>query len=590
MERLTYEERLNRWYREARIGLFLHWGMHTGDHERDPFGAEASYIYETVDAFEQAAEEAGWHADKWIGTAKRLRAKYMTLATFHCQQGYLKIWRSDVAGSPGTKRDYLQELLDAAEAEGIRIVIYINRDAKHAYHGGVQWLNRQAYRAWKGDAEIDITTQAGYLVYSLDVMEELIARYPLIAGFWFDGYHDKDEAQEVFARLHGLRDDLILINNDFSSGPVADEDAMSLEDFGKQCEPAFDLPSGTWVGPGDKEFAFKTKWDWWYVGEGKPEWSAYELNYAHVPDDATIVKQIVSLAGSSWNANLGYGPKIGGDFPVLLEEFTGHFERFMGWAHESVYGTVGGGYDQGGFLPGHWEDGAYGVTTLVPGETTHYLHVLTPPAGNRLTLADAGYDVLAAEDLRSGALLGLRQEDGKLTIDVPSWDTVIAQGDLVIKLTVAARVRRVPAGRLAATASSEMPYAPAGFVLNGKYRSCYRGAKVREWPQSLTLQLLEAEEAPLVALLVAQPESGAVREGGFAAPPSERIRAYEVHASYDGVVWGEPIAAGELRNQRGAQSIAFRQPVQARYVRLTAFGNYGGTGTFQVIALELVHG
>lgn len=584
MDQRTKDQRLRLWYREARIGLFLHWGMRTGDYERDPFGPDVRYPYETVDAFEQAAERSGWNAQRWVDTAKRLRAKYITLATFHCDLGYLKIWPSRIAGSPSTKRDYLRELLDAAEAEGIRVIVYINRDSKNAFHGGIQWLDREAYRAFKNDGTVDITARDGYLAYSMDVMKELLEAYPRIAGFWFDGYHDKEEAQDVFSKLHRLRDDLILINNDFSKGPVDDEDAMALEDFGKACDPEFDFPSGTWVGPGDKEFAFKTKWDWFYLGEGKRHWGGYELNYARVPSNAFIVKRIITIAGSSWNAHLGYGPKIGGDFPDLLEDFTDHFDRFMSWAYESVYGTVGRGYDQGGFPPGRWSDGAYGVTTLVPGGETHYLHVLIPPRGYRLALPDAGYDVTSAVNLKTGEALPFTQAEGRLTIEA-SWEATESEGDTVIKLTVLPRVRIVPPHQVTVTASSELPYCPAANVLDGKYHTCFRGATAKVWPQSLTMRL--AREAQISGLCVTQPETGAVKEGGYAAPLGERIKEYEVRTSSDGIHWSEPVACGELGNQRGMQVIPF-PPVLASHVRFTALGNHGGTGTFQVIGIDIL--
>ncbi|QHT63058.1 hypothetical protein GXP70_25885 [Paenibacillus lycopersici] len=578
------EARLQAWYRDARIGLFLHWGMRTGDYDRDPFDPDTPYAFETVEAFEQAAADAGWSAQRWVSTAVRLQAKYITLATFHCDMGYLKIWPSDVPGSPCTKRDYLREIIDAAEAEGIRVVIYVNRDSKHAFHHGIQWLDREAYCAYKGDEQVDIIARDGWLTYSMDVMLELLDRYPEIAGFWFDGYHDKLEAQDVFARLHARREDLILINNDFSDGPVADEDAMALEDFGKRCSPDYDYASGTWAGPHDKEFAFKMKWDWFYLGAGKPDWGAYELNYANVASDQEFVKRIATIAGSSWNAHLGYGPKIGGDFPDLIDSFTAHFGQFMAWASESIYGTYGGGYDQGGFPPGRWQDGAYGVTTVVPGERTHYVHILTPPAGARLTLPDAGYAVELAQDLKTGEPLAFVQQDGWLTVTAPSWDAVEQDGDMVLKLIVAEETGIVPRHQITVSTRWEMPYAPASNVLDSHYGRYFKSAMANQWPQSLTFKL--AGETSLRGISLVQPESGAVGEGGYAAPVSERIKAYDVHVSRDGETW-ETAASGELRNQRGKQVILF-PPAAASHVRFTAHNNHGGTGTFQLISADLL--
>jgi alpha-L-fucosidase len=268
-----------------------------------------------------------------------------------------------------------------------------------------------------------------------------------------------------------------------------------------------------------------------------------------------------------------------------LRTFVPAGDRFMTWAEESIHGTVGGGYGQGGFPPGYWNDGAYGVTTRVPGNDTHYLHVLIPPSGNRLILPDAGYDVRQAFDLKTGRPLRFEQAGGRLAVDVPSWEATAVDGDTVIKLVVAPSRRVVPPSLLSASASSELPYRPAANVLDGKYHTYFRGATARVWPQHLTLRL--AEPCEIAGLCVIQPETGAVAPGGYAAPVSERIKAYEVHVSDDGVRWSGPVASGELRNQRGMQVILFR-PVAASFVRLTAYGNYAGTGTFQIIGVELL--
>lgn len=582
----TREERLAPWYDDARIGLFLHWGMLTGEHEADPFGPDVRYPYETVEAFEAAVSAAGWSAARWVNTAQRLRAKYITIATFHCELGYLKVWPSKVPGSPHTRRDYLRELIEAAEKEGIRVIVYINRSSHNGYHGGVEWLNREAYRSYGGSRNADIRTPEGFLAYSLDVIEELIDTQPGLAGFWFDGYHDKEEAQRVFARIHAKAPQLVTINNDFSGSPVEDEDVMSLEEFGKVCSPDYDYASGTWVGPGQKEFAFRIKLNWFYVGRGRPDWKEEWPTDEALPANAFYVKQLISVIGASWNANLGYGPRIGGDFPAPLDDFTRHFEQFMSWAEESIYGTVGGGYGQGGYQPGHWNDGAYGATTLTADGRTHYLHVLTPPDGGALQVPDAGYEVLEAAELKTGRSLAYSQSGGLLTVQVPCWKAVAEDGDLVIKLKTASARRMIPRDRIAIEGGAGGSEGVGGE--NGSVAGKTEGGGEGEtggdgWPQSITLRL--DGEYKIRGLHVLQPETGAVTSGGYAAPESERIKDYVVHASLDGANW-EPAAEGALRNQRGMQAILFQSRL-ASYVRFTAMNNYGGTGKFQVSRIEV---
>ena len=98
---------------------------------------------------------------------------------------------------------------------------------------------------------------------------------------------------------------------------------------------------------------------------------------------------------------------------------------------------MAGGRGQGGFAAGEWADGAYGVTTFNPATKTHYLHVLTAPAGNTLSLPDAGYKIASAQNLKTGALLPFRQADGKIAIEVLDWSSVDSDGVTIIKLVSA---------------------------------------------------------------------------------------------------------------------------------------------------------
>ena len=128
---------------------------------------------------------------------------------------------------------------------------------------------------------------------------------------------------------------MVLIRNNFDSTPVEDEDVMSLEVIGKRFEPPYDLASGTWVGPGSKEFCYKTIGDWFYLGEGNPDWN-YKGNYAGIPGNPELIKRMISLVGSSWCAHLGFGPMLSGKFPAAVEKYIEHTESFLSWSGESV--------------------------------------------------------------------------------------------------------------------------------------------------------------------------------------------------------------------------------------------------------------
>ena len=553
------DDRLAPWFRDARLGLFVHWGLATGGNRDAALEVGAAYPYDSVADFERTVAASGWSARTWAESARRLHARYLTVATFHNHLGHLKIWQSDVPGSPHTERDYLREILDAAALEGIHVIVYITRDPARQKGGETVFLDKLAYQAHTGDPSVDLTTQDGFLAYATDVIDELIARYPEVAGFWFDGYHDDEEAQQLFAHIHEQGPHLLTLRNNFGRGTVTDEDVMSLEDFGKISSPDFDFASGTWVGAGDKEFALKAMMDWFYVDEDHPEFEIYAPALATVPSSATVIKRILSIAGSSWNAHLGFGPRLDGSFPAPLAEFIDDFERFMEWAAEAIHGTVGGGYDQGGFPPGHWNAGAYGVTTLTRDARTHYLHVLTAPSTPHLSLPDGGYDVMEAVDLGSGQVIPFTQHDGRLEVTPPSWDATDEVGATIIRLKVGA-TRRILPTTVARTIDAAMS-------------------------QPITLPL--EREFIVTGLGIRQPETGAVAPGGYAAPVSERLERFTLETSRDGVEWVEAIGDGALANQRGLQVVVFPS-APARFIRVTFLSNYASTSTCALSELSVI--
>jgi alpha-L-fucosidase len=111
--------------RASTSGLFLHWGERT------------SPSHTSCTAWENDVNAGGWSADYWVGEAQKLRASYIVLATFHSRLGYARPWPSKVPGSCATKRDYLGELITAAHAQNIHVILYMTNDA--------QWHNETGH-------------------------------------------------------------------------------------------------------------------------------------------------------------------------------------------------------------------------------------------------------------------------------------------------------------------------------------------------------------------------------------------------------------------------------------------------------------
>ncbi|MGW7658621.1 alpha-L-fucosidase, partial [Streptomyces tendae] len=218
------------WLRQSQAGLFLHWGMRT------------SPGYTSCSAWEKAVTDGGWDADYWVAEAKKLHASYLVLASFHSRLGYARAWPSAIPGSCSTKRDFLGELIDAASAQGLKVMLYMTDDPQWHAEGGHEWLDSAAYSAYKGH-DVDLTTRDGFGAYSYDNFVEVMRKYPELSGFWIDNDNDYWIDHGLYEKIRERRPDWLLSNNNEDT-PIMD--TVSNEQK-TGMTPAYDYPQAIWT-------------------------------------------------------------------------------------------------------------------------------------------------------------------------------------------------------------------------------------------------------------------------------------------------------------------------------------------------------
>jgi hypothetical protein len=360
------------WYSDASVGLMVHWGLGIGTSLEAPCDSNpATPPYKTGAEFDTAVTNAGgFDPDHWVDAALAMRADYIIFAAFHSQLGYLKPWTSSVPGSPVTAHDYLADLITAANAASLRVVVYITSDPSKSRPGDCAYLNNAAYRTYSGDPTVDITTPAGWADYSYDVVDELITNYADLDGLWFDGWDASWDTVGLFTHIRSVRPDLVLIVNQFKAVGFHNEDITAIESYGKQDDPFFDPATGAWHAPGTGEYVHAPL-DWMFNGDTSPARA----------DLRPQIQAQAAIVGAGFNDVIGLAPQLDGSFiPGALAEVD-RLDEYMDWAEESIVGRVAGGYENG-IQPGPWSDGAYGTLTSNSTGTTQYLHVLVPPRGD----------------------------------------------------------------------------------------------------------------------------------------------------------------------------------------------------------------
>jgi alpha-L-fucosidase len=102
--------------RNSTGGLFLHWGLRTAPQ------------HTSCSAWEADVTAGGWTPEYWVNEAKKLHAQYLVFASFHSRLGYARAWPSSIPGSCSTERDFLGELITAASAQNLKVILYMTDD------------------------------------------------------------------------------------------------------------------------------------------------------------------------------------------------------------------------------------------------------------------------------------------------------------------------------------------------------------------------------------------------------------------------------------------------------------------------------
>ena len=123
-----------KWWREARFGLFIHWGLYAIP--AGEWGGQTNYgewirnnaqiPLATYDKFLQQFNPVKFNADEWVSMAKNAGMKYIVITTKH-HDGFAlydsKVSDFDVMSTP-FKRDILKELAAACKKYDVRLCFY----------------------------------------------------------------------------------------------------------------------------------------------------------------------------------------------------------------------------------------------------------------------------------------------------------------------------------------------------------------------------------------------------------------------------------------------------------------------------------
>src|SRR2546425_11235321 len=133
-------DRRMKWWREARFGMFIHWGLYAipaGEWKGEPIEGIGEWIMNRaripVAEYEQLAKQFNpvkFNADEWVAVAKSAGAKYIVITSKH-HDGFAmygsKVSPYNIVDATPFHRDPMKELAAACRKAGIKLCFYYSQ-------------------------------------------------------------------------------------------------------------------------------------------------------------------------------------------------------------------------------------------------------------------------------------------------------------------------------------------------------------------------------------------------------------------------------------------------------------------------------
>ncbi len=415
------------WWRDARFGLFIHWGLYSlpaGEWKGSTNHAEwirttAQVPLEEYDKFVSRFNPAKFNAAEWVRMAKDAGMKYIVITSKH-HDGFClfdsKQTDFDIMSTP-FKRDILKELADACHKQGIKICWY---------HSIMDWHHPDYLprREWEKDRSAQGAEFDRYVQHMKNQLKELLTNYGEIGVLWFDGEWEatwnSKYGRDLYNYVRSLQP-TIIINNRVGAGRSGMEGFTKggefAGDFGtpEQEIPATGLPGVNWE-------TCMTMNDHWGYNKHDSNWKSTE----------DLIRMLADIASKGGNFLLNVGPTSEGLFPQASVDRLREIGQWMKINGESIYGTTASPFES-------LEWGRCTQETIVGG-TRLYLHVFNWPTNRTLAVPGILNEPMRAfllSDPHEGSLDVGRQEDA-LIIGLPA-NAPDARNSVIV-LDVAGRI------------------------------------------------------------------------------------------------------------------------------------------------------
>lgn len=357
MESPAQRDQRMAWWREARFGMFVHWGLYSGlagTWNGKPVGTKGgmewlqNIVKADTDTYAKAAlpkfQPKPGFAREWAKLAKHAGCRYLVFTTKHHEGfGLYASKFGDYNAGAKLQRDLVREIVDACRAEGLKVGFY---------HSLIDWHHDQydntrakglPYPLGGKPMQNAPRDHSRYIDYLHSQVGELLTNYGPVDILWWD-FSSKNfqgdeawRATELMKMVRAKQPGIIVNNRLYSASTVqagANEHKEFTTDRGDFSTPEQRIPATGMPGV-DWETCMTLNTTWGY-SDHDHAWKS----------DAVLIRNLADIASKGGNYLLNIGPKGDGS---LSPETVNSFNAIGKWMQvngEAIHGTTASPFQQ----------------------------------------------------------------------------------------------------------------------------------------------------------------------------------------------------------------------------------------------------
>lgn len=294
MEDSTRARRMQ-WWHAAKFGMFIHWGVYSTIKRHEWVMEDEAIPIEEYMAHAKTFKPKPNAARAWAKLARETGQKYMVMTTKH-HEGFCNFktnLTTYCAPEQGPGRDLVQEYVEAARAEGMRVGFYYSL---------MDWHHPDGARC-----KTDEDARKRFVEYTHGLIHDIMSNYGKIDVLWYDVdwplTPEEWESQRMNEMVFKLQPDIIVNNRNGLSGDFSTpEQEVNPAETGRAWETCMTLN------------------DSWGYQAADDNWKSPK----------TVIRNLVECVRDGGNYLLNIGPTPDGSIPEPIVRVFSEVGQWMG--------------------------------------------------------------------------------------------------------------------------------------------------------------------------------------------------------------------------------------------------------------------